>query len=491
MILYFNRVAPVGIIINIVAGLLAGIMMTCGFLTVFAAPVSAWVSSVFGQVVVAAHYLLVNAVVPFLSVPGASFRSPHYEGWGRLLYVAYYIPILMVALLLDRWRPVDVFLPISWLTGSRPTLTGLTTVPANVSELKIAGQPGSGRNAVIRRGAWRTVAHATLQTFKAPRLAGVTCSVLLVTSIAAINRPFSAIGRGKLTVYFLDVGQGDSALVVFPGTSTMLVDAGGEIHIGRSRNSPSDDYLQDDEEGPDQGFGDGAPGVGELVVSRFLWSIGLRKLDYTLATHAHEDHVGGFEDVLQNFRVGELFVGHSPYSSREFRRLSRRARAEHVRIGSMTRGDGFMLEGVDVEVLWPPPGGKDSQSGNNDSIVLHLKYGGVSFLLAGDIEGPAETSLCSSDSQLRADVLKVPHHGSKTSSTPQFLDRVNPTYAVISVGVRSRFGHPHPDVIGRYLDRGIELFETGRDGMVTAETDGHQLAINSYLGKTASHLTRP
>jgi competence protein ComEC len=156
-------------------------------------------------------------------------------------------------------------------------------------------------------------------------------------------------------------------------------------------------------------------------------------------------------------------------------------------MGSIAQGDNFTLDGVEVQVLWPPRGDKNSSSGNNDSIVLHLKYGRVAFLLAGDIEQPAETSLCGSDSDLRADLLKVPHHGSKTSSTYPFLDKVNPTYAVISVGVRSRFGHPHPDVVNRYVQRGVELFETGRDGMVTAETDGNHLSVTSFLKRPVNH----
>jgi len=148
----------------------------------------------------------------------------------------------------------------------------------------------------------------------------------------------------------------------------------------------------------------------------------------------------------------------------------------------MAQGDKLSLDGVDVEALWPRPGGENSTSGNNDSIVLRLKYGSVSFLLAGDIEQPAENWLCGESQPLHADLLKVPHHGSKTSSTAAFIERVNPAYAVISVGQRSRFGHPSPDVVGRYLARGIRLLETGKDGMVMAKTDGTRLVVESLLG---------
>src|SRR5262249_55192620 len=160
----------------------------------------------------------------------------------------------------------------------------------------------------------------------------------------------------------------------------------------------------------EKGFDDNAAGIGEVVVSRFLWSLGLRRLNYALATHAHEDHIGGFEDVLRNFGIGELIVGHSPRTSHEFGRLIRRASLEHVPVASMSQGDKTSVDGVDVEVLWPPRGDENSTSGNNDSIVLHLKYGSVSILLTGDIEEPAETSLCSRIGEMHADLLKVPHH---------------------------------------------------------------------------------
>jgi competence protein ComEC len=480
MILYFNRVAPVGIIINVVAGLLAGIIMAGSFLTIGAAPVNAWISAALAKIVIGAHGVLVSAVLPFLSVPGASFRSPHYEGSGRILYCIYYIPIIALLILLDRWHPVEVFLPVSWLkSGGLSGLKGASKGQAAGAPVQSQGigtsQEPFGRVTTIRENTWRR----GLKASRAP-----TCAVVLVLLIVTINRPFPAIAKGKLAVYFLDVGQGDSALVVFPRGSTMLVDAGGEIQIGKARRSSGnrdEAESQSDEDGMEKGFYDHSEGVGELVVSRFLWSLGLRRLDYAVATHAHEDHIGGFEQVLRNFRVGELMVGHSPGSNYEFNRMIQRAKFEQVRVISLAEGDRFMLDGVEVEVLWPPQGGENSSSGNDDSIVLHLKYGSVSFILAGDIEQEAESRLSLENRDIHADVLKVPHHGSKTSSTEQFIDSVRPKYAVISVGIRSRFGHPSPEIIERYRERGIQVLQTGKDGMVTAESDGSRLMIQTFL----------
>src|SRR5215471_1957409 len=507
MILYFNRVAPVGIIINIVAGLLAGIIMVGALFSMGAAPVSAWISAAFGKLVIAAHDLLVTAVVPFLSIPGASFRSPHYEGAGRILYLLYYMAIAMVAILLDRWRPVDVFLPASWLKSTRLKSTRLKgalkgprkTVEAaagSVMRGRVNQQPllrdairtgdayqgapslPSSVNWLSRRIQW--VKRSRASRWQAYR--SLVSAIVLALLVVTINRPFPAGATGKLSVYFLDVGQGDSALVVFPRGSTMLVDAGGEIHIGQPRGSSMYRDLaesQSDEDGLEKDIEDNSAGIGEVVVSRFLWSLGLRKLDYALATHAHEDHIGGFQEVLRNFRVGELLVGHSPRSDYEFDHLIRRARQEHVRVASVSQGDKLTIDGVEVQVLWPPRGGENS--GNDDSIVLDLKYRSASFVLAGDIEQEAERQLCLANTEMHADVLKVPHHGSKTSSTDEFISRVQPRYAVISVGKRSRFGHPSPAVVERYQKSGIQVLQTGKNGMVTAESDGSNVIVQTFL----------
>jgi competence protein ComEC len=137
---------------------------------------------------------------------------------------------------------------------------------------------------------------------------------------------------------------------------------------------------------------------------------------------------------------------------------------------------------VTIEVLWPPRSSLQAISENNDSVVLRLVFGSVAVLFAGDIEREAEDALARSGVNLRADVLKIPHHGSKTSSSAEFVDLVKPSFAVLSVGERSRFGHPDPQVVSTYLDRNVVLFQTGRDGTVTVETDGARLQVSSFIG---------
>lgn len=473
MAVYFNRVSPIGVVLNVTAGLLTAALMLGGLAVIALAQLSAALAS-FGVVVVnAAHHLLVYSIVPFENLAFATFRVAHHEGWHALIYALYFAPLAGLAAVLDRWRPVDEFYPVE-----RPPAAAVAT--------------GFARDYT---DAMNAVAESTVALRL--RVAAVGCLIALFASTIAVIQPPAIAPTGKLTIHFLDVGQGDSALIVFPRGATMLVDAGGELQIGKVTNHtnsveaviglPSKAAMAnqrggavetDTNEAPisDDGFA-----IGEAVVSRFLWSQGRTRLDYALATHADADHIAGFSEVLKNFHVGQALIGRRPTDDFEYKRFAEAIRKQQIPLGSLTAGQRFDIEGVTVEVLWPP--GATSwpvTSNNNDSIVLRLVYGAVAILLTGDIEEQAEAAIMSSAVDLRADVLKVPHHGSKTSSTAAFLDRVRPRCAVISVGERSRFGHPHALVVERYLSRAIRLFETGRDGMVTIETDGAALDVSTY-----------
>jgi competence protein ComEC len=444
MAMYFNRAAPVGVVLNVVAGFLTGTLMLMGLAAIAAGTISVWLAERLGAIATAAHYLLVNSVVPFANVPAATFRVAHYEGWEAVVYAVYFVPLAMVAVLIDRWRPVDHYMPIDRLAVLRPL-----------------GQNERRRPAIELRA-------PTVRL----RVFGVICALLLIVSATAVMRPPGRAPTGKLTVRFLDVGQGDSAFVVFPKGATMLVDGGGEIHFNRSDENRGATEAE---------FIGGGFSVGEAVVSRFIWSLGLTRVNYVLATHADADHIDGASDVIRNFRVGQSIVGHVPESDSEFNRFRRTAEQRGVSLSAVSAGERFEIDGVRVEVLWPPrPVQAPVTSGNNDSVVLRFVYGSVVLLLTGDIERDAEDRLIDSGITLRADLLKVAHHGSKTSSSEPFIDAVHPTWAVISVGERSRFGHPHPTVVSRYLERGIRLLQTGRDGTVTVETDGRSLEVSTF-----------
>jgi competence protein ComEC len=440
MAFYFNRVAPVGVLLNVIAGLLTGVLMLSALATIALSGVSAWLVTHIGVLVNAAHYLLVRAIEPFIDIPFATFRVAHYNGRLTVVYALYFLPIGLIAVLIDRWQPIEFVLP-----GNR--IATLDSAKPNQSN-----PPGVG--------SWMRA----LPTFSAVAFIACLVSVIDVPTDSAVS---------KLTVHFLDVGQGDSAFIIFPRGRTMLVDGGGELQLSPNRS------VNDDIDGAQ--FSEGAFSIGEAVVSRFIWSLGRTRVDYLCATHADADHIGGLSAVARNFRVGELIIGHAPDNDPEFDFLARTVRRNRIPVSMVQAGERFDIDGVTVEVMWPPPAsGTPVTSGNNDSVVLRLAYGPVSVLLTGDIEQAAEESLVASHADLRADILKVPHHGSKTSSSEAFINAVNPKYAVISVGERSRFGHPHASVVNRYVASGVRILQTGVSGTVTVEIDRDTYRVKTY-----------
>jgi competence protein ComEC len=257
---------------------------------------------------------------------------------------------------------------------------------------------------------------------------------------------------GRLTLEVVDVGQGDCLVVHSPLGGVWVVDAGGSF------DRPFD--------------------FGETVVGPHLWDLGITRIDRLWLTHAHPDHVGGAPFLVSNFRVGEVWEGPAPARDAVYASLDQRLQGLGASRRSVLRGLSGAWDGVEFEVLNPPaPGRPPSRTRNDDSLVVRLQWGAVQFLLTGDVEGTAEQRLRAEP----ATVLKVPHHGSRTSSTVALLRSVSPRVAVVSVGYHSTFGHPHPEVVERYLRAGIQLLRTDRDGTVTLSTDGRTLWVKTTL----------
>jgi competence protein ComEC len=258
-----------------------------------------------------------------------------------------------------------------------------------------------------------------------------------------------------LKVTILDVGQGDSIFIQFPDRKNMLIDGGS----GRYDTLPS-----------------------------YLWDKRIRKIDYLISTHPHTDHLGGLIGVLSNFKVGEVMESgqeHTSATYKEFLEIMEEKKIPY-RIARASQS----LEGgrdIRIDILHPREeliryGGSQL---NNNSIVIKLTYGKTSFLFTADIEKEAEDLLIRKyGTRLHSTILKVPHQGSKTSSTLKFLKKVSPECAVISVGAHNPFGHPHSEVLKRYRNLRIKVYRTDKNGAVTITTDGKNYWVVS------NHLSR-
>jgi competence protein ComEC len=196
-------------------------------------------------------------------------------------------------------------------------------------------------------------------------------------------------------------------------------------------------------------------------------------------SHVHEDHGGGLPALLAGFRPRELWTGATP-DCPEWRVISAAAAANGVRVVSMRRGQAFDYGGARIEVLAPvadyEPGERPV---NHDSLVLRVRYGRHAFLMAGDMERRTEEELLAENADLKSDVLKVGHHGSKTSTTEPFLDAVHPAFALISAGQDNMYGYPAPPVLERLRSRGVEVLRTDLSGRVSFHTDGRRLSVDT------------
>lgn len=270
---------------------------------------------------------------------------------------------------------------------------------------------------------------------------------------------FAARGDGRLTVTFLDVGQGDATLVRFPRGAAWLVDAGGLP-------------------------GASAFDIGDRVVAPVLRHLGVRRLDVAALSHAHPDHVGGLPSILSEFTPRDIWDGVPvpPLAARQaLLAMAPRARARWT---TVQRHDRLVLDEVEVVVRHPPrPDWERQDVRNDDSIVLELRWKDVSIVLPGDIGRDVEAEIGELFEPVPIRVLKVPHHGSLTSSSAAFLRALAPRVAIVSAGRGNTYGHPAPLVVERYRDVGADIFRTDRDGAITVETDGRTLNVSTFIGR--------
>jgi competence protein ComEC len=281
-------------------------------------------------------------------------------------------------------------------------------------------------------------------------------SAILVTSLAlAFVAPRANIRPGVLEVTSIDVGEGDCTLLVTPQGRTLLVDAGGPIGPGGSQLD-----------------------FGEDVVSPYLWTRGITRLDAVAVSHGHSDHIGGMAAILKNFKPKELWIGLMP-PSEGLDQVVATAQSLGIKVIRHWEGDEVDFGGTRVDVLYPS---HDSFAAdkprNNDSMILRVAYGATSVLLEGDAEKQIERRTVARHHPT-ANLLKVGHHGSANATTPEFVDSVKPQFAVISVGWGNSFGLPRMQTLERLTEAGARVYRTDLAGATTFYLDGHSVTTSS------------
>lgn len=256
---------------------------------------------------------------------------------------------------------------------------------------------------------------------------------------------FVRLPDGRVHVHFLDVGQGDSAFIEGPSGRQIVIDGGPDIST--------------------------LEGLGEVM------PFFDRTIDLLIMTHPHLDHIGSFPEILRRYRVGMVLLTGVMYDNGRYQEFLSLLKAQHIPVEIADPAHDIDLgDRVRLDILWPPPlyYKRSIKNVHESSMVLKLIYGKDSILFAGDAEEPIERKLLAAHADIAADILKIGHHGSKTSTSENFLNAVRPKLAVISVSITNTYGHPHPSVLARLAAHHIPVRRTESGGTVDVELDGKE-----------------
>ena len=272
----------------------------------------------------------------------------------------------------------------------------------------------------------------------------------LQAGVSASGAQSEAPAGDEALIYYLDVGQADSQLIRLPGGENILIDAGTRA------------------------AGDG--------LTAYLRELGVQRIDILIATHPHEDHIGGMAKVIENFEIGRIYMPKVAESqtptTRTYEDLLDAIAAKGLKITQAKAGVTVLEDGgAKVELL--APGGGEYDGLNDYSAVTRLTFFEKKFLFTGDAEKDSEKEMVESGRDLKCDVLKCGHHGSSTSTTAAFLKAANPAYAVISCGAGNDYGHPHKEVLARLEKAGVAVYRTDLQGTILARCDGKRITIEA------------
>ncbi len=249
-----------------------------------------------------------------------------------------------------------------------------------------------------------------------------------------------------LKIYYIDVGQADSSLISY-NDKYILIDAGNEED-------------------------------GEKLVEYFK-KLSIEKFDYVFATHPHEDHIGGMDDIISNFKIDNFLMPNVLTTTKTFENMLNALEKNNLGYKVPKINNEYNIDNLNIKVLYIDDNSKDL---NDDSIVLKLTFGKDSFLFMGDASKKVEKNILNSD--IKSDVLKVGHHGSSYSSSSEFVDKVNPKYAMISVGLNNKYNHPTQSVIDLFNKKNILIYRTDKDGTIILDCDGENINIKKEVTET-------